>query len=377
MQNPQRSFSGRRTTGTKTDTLPRTARSWIFLIIIRAHPAGKLGEGATAVTGAELCERLFQSTPPARGGATADSSSLLGMVVVFQSTPPARGATILYLVLRSVHAAISIHAPREGGDRPSVNPQCIAVTISIHAPARGATASGSTQGATSTTFQSTPPARGATALYRQAQRQHFDFNPRPPRGGRPYSPVREPRPLVISIHAPRVGGDAAAFAPAMSAANFNPRPPRGGRHDPPGVPAVGADISIHAPREGGDFTALSTNFVFLHFNPRPPRGGRQVLTSAPSMPRLFQSTPPARGATCRVDEEKPVMSISIHAPREGGDVCSLIVPGDVTGISIHAPREGGDGKQKGKVVDVKISIHAPREGGDSKDAQFYPRIFDK
>ena len=46
-------------------------------------------------------------------------------------------------------------------------------------------------------------------------------------------------------------------------------------------------------------------------------------------------------------------------------------------ISIHAPREGGDGKQKGKVVDVKISIHAPREGGDSKDAQFYPRIFDK
>ena len=181
MQNPQRSFSGRRTTGTKTDTLPRTARSWIFLIIIRAHPAGKLGEGATAVTGAELCERLFQSTPPARG---------------------------------------------------------------------------------------------ATALYRQAQRQHFDFNPRPPRGGRPYSPVREPRPLVISIHAPREGGDAAAFAPAMSAANFNPRPPRGGRHDPPGVPAVGADISIHAPREGGDRWVI----------------GGWYLTS-----------------------------ISIHAPREGGD----------------------------------------------------------
>ena len=31
------------------------------------RPAGKLGEGATAVTGAELCERLFQSAPP-RGG---------------------------------------------------------------------------------------------------------------------------------------------------------------------------------------------------------------------------------------------------------------------------------------------------------------------
>ena len=33
----------------------------------RERPAGKLGEGATAVTGAELCERLFQYTPP-RGG---------------------------------------------------------------------------------------------------------------------------------------------------------------------------------------------------------------------------------------------------------------------------------------------------------------------
>ena len=31
------------------------------------RPAGKLGEGATAVSGAELCERQFQSTPPARG----------------------------------------------------------------------------------------------------------------------------------------------------------------------------------------------------------------------------------------------------------------------------------------------------------------------
>ena len=123
-------------------------------------------------------------------------------------------------------------------------------------------------------------------------------------------------------------------------------------------------ISIHAPREGGDGGQKPADVPYPDFNPRPPRGGRQVLTSAPSMPRLFQSTPPARGATCRVDEEKPVMSISIHAPREGGDVCSLIVPGDVTGISIHAPREGGDGKQKGKVVDVKISIHAPREGGD-------------
>ena len=137
MQNPQRSFSGRRTTGTKTDTLPRTARSWIFLIIIRAHPAGKLGEGATAVTGAELCERLFQSTPPARGGrqhgwpksrrqANFNPRPPRGgrrycilscgrFMLPFQSTPPARGATPAFRP-KGQTGGISIHAPREGGD---------------------------------------------------------------------------------------------------------------------------------------------------------------------------------------------------------------------------------------------------------------------
>ena len=54
------------------------------------RPAGKLGEGATAVSGAELCERQFQSTPPARGATRA------GKEVVPRVT-------------------ISIHAPREGG----------------------------------------------------------------------------------------------------------------------------------------------------------------------------------------------------------------------------------------------------------------------
>ena len=49
-------------------------------------------------------------------------------------------------------------------------------------------------------------------------------------------------------------------------------------------------------------------------------------------PGLFQSTPPARGAT-KCDP--------------------------------------------GETWNTGISIHAPREGGDSKDAQFYLRIFDK
>ena len=47
-------------------------------------------------------------------------------------------------------------------------------------------------------------------------------------------------------------------------------------------------------------------------------------------------------------------------------------------ISVHAPREGGDLQCRLRTMRAEgISIHAPREGGDSKDAQFYLRIFDK
>ena len=58
--------------------------------------------------------------------------------------------------------------------------------------------------------------------------------------------------------------------------------------------------------------------------------------------KLFQSTPPARGATAWEAEEIRTRNISIHAPREGGDDN---VDGDLQrkySISIHAPREGGD-----------------------------------
>ena len=88
-----------------------------------------------------------------------------------------------------------------------------------------------------------------------------------------------------------------------------------------------AGISIHAPREGGDILLLAIMFGIL----------------------IFQSTPPARGATKKMTCYISSLIISIHAPREGGD---CVVPAFASS-------------------DLRISIHAPREGGDSKDAQFY------
>ena len=56
----------------------------------------------------------------------------------------------------------------------------------------------------------------------------------------------------------------------------------------------------------------------------------------------FQSTPPARGATKKKYNDMLSEDISIHAPREGGDMDDASIYPEEVVISIHAPREGGD-----------------------------------
>ena len=146
-----------------------------------------------------------------------------------------------------------------------------------------------------------------------------NFNPRTPRGVRRYptSPRR------------------------ISCTDFNPRTPRG--------------VRLAQPRRGG---------TDRDFNPRTPRGVRPGPLLRVHREGLFQSTHPARGATWRCwrgwddagnfnprtprgvrrsDALEAIADyfISIHAPREGCDVCKRLVL-DRNPISIHAPREGCD-----------------------------------
>ena len=114
----------------------------------------------------------------------------------------------------------------------------------------------------------------------------------------------------ISIHAPREGGD-----------DYNEC-----------FFFRGSNISIHAPREGGDRGIRTRNTWYKDFNPRPPRGGRLASGSTQAWHCYFNPRPPRGGRPCNKFNLFLVQS---------------------------------------------ISIHAPREGGDSKDAQFYLRIFDK
>ena len=81
-----------------------------------------------------------------------------------------------------------------------------------------------------------------------------------------------------------------------------------------------ATISIHAPRTGSDITVQAYSLIETG----------------------FQSTLPARGATCLQSAIERDVSISIHAPRTGSD-SEAYDAYEAVMISIHAPRTGSDG----------------------------------
>ena len=191
-------------------------------------------------------------------------------------------------------------------------------------------------------FQSTPPARGATLRSWWRSRRCAYFNPRPPRGGR-----RRPRPrhgmsssfqstppargatlgntpkvlsLYISIHAPREGGDWVYSLQGTWACNISIHAPReGGDEVLCKIPSTALYISIHAPREGGDDIDEGYDEDGLIFQSTPPARGATTRRTRRARRQTFQSTPPARGATQAHSPSWYYLSISIHAPREGGD----------------------------------------------------------
>ena len=146
-----------------------------------------------------------------------------------------------------------------------------------------------------------------------------DFNPRPPRGGRP--------DVQQGIYLIR---------------NFNPRPPRGGRHCT--VPRILQEYrfqSTPSARRATCADALQAGRCG-YFNPRPPRGGRQSQQPCLAHYVQFQSTPSARRAT-----------------RGGsGRPCTL------HNFNPRPPRGGRHGPAEADLRAEIISIHALREEGD-------------
>ena len=170
----------------------------------------------------------------------------------------------------------------------------------------------------------------------------------------------------ISIHAPREGSDCVSIHIILTRSDFNPRSPRGERLT---QAAFGAE-------------SLS------HFNPRSPRGERRSAILSPFASPRFQSTLPARGATCKISNGEQAAEISIHAPREGSDQLPCRMAQASRDFNPRSPR--GERRTIAQATEptrnfnprsprgerppndiiyslnLCISIHAPREGSDSR-----------
>ena len=168
------------------------------------------------------------------------------------------------------------------------------------------------------------------------------FNPRAPRGARPWTTgpiapeaqisihaLREERDgrlvaglvLVrrISIHALREERDYRSPPACCRCGYFNPRAPRGARHHRKDGCDSDNQISIHALREESDTTCCAGGFTIWYFNPRAPRGARPGAQSRCGTPSPFQSTRSARSATQQAYIQAATKAISIHALREERD----------------------------------------------------------
>ncbi len=239
---------------------------------------------------------LFQSTPPV-WEATIYGSGTIGSTYVsihaprvggdiinryattakisFNPRPPCGRRRELLSVTTHI-GKVSIHAPRVGGDiapcqcRPTFwltrfnprppcgrRPETMTMAgyppVSIHAPRVG-----------------------GDKCWRKRQSQSSSFNPRPPCGRRrrissaaielhlfqSTPPVWEATEMiapamletVVSIHAPRVGGDSVLPMPAI-ALRVSIHAPRVGGDRMPACDSLVSHVSIHAPRVGGDVSS--------------------------------------------------------------------------------------------------------------------------
>ena len=126
--------------------------------------------------------------------------------------------------------------------------------------------------------------------------------------------------MQISIHALREEGDEGDNAKVKQWTDFNPRPPRGGRPALISPSTKGRQgISIHALREEGDrYCTSARRFRSISIHALREEGDSADLKRRQTI-REFQSTPSARRATALCELDAALNKISIHALREESD----------------------------------------------------------
>ena len=116
-----------------------------------------------------------------------------------------------------------------------------------------------------------------------------------------------------------MGSDSGIPGAALCEQYFNPRPRMGSDNTAIEFRTCSVVFQSTPPAWGATFLDFDALTAYSYFNPRPPHGERLEVCTFIFDSFLFQSTPPAWGATSDTGECDIQQFISIHAPRMGSD----------------------------------------------------------
>ena len=170
--------------------------------------------------------------------------------------------------------------------------------------------------------------------------------------------------MKISIHVPREGDDRSCGAGKSARTNFNPRPPRGGRPFSLSLYLILVRFQSTSPARGTTILISNGEIIKSNFNPRPPRGGRLVTLDTAIHLHIFQSTSPARGTTKLRAWQERQNEFQSTSPARGTTASGEVTPKWDLNFNPRPPRGGRRYYDSHQDIYDYISIHVPREGDD-------------
>ena len=212
-------------------------------------------------------------------------------------------------------------------------------------------------------FQFTHPGRGATiseSCFTFADRFQFTH---PGRGATTDDACAD-RQEAVSIHAPREGCDVLSASSPPSTPRFQFTHPGRGATTTYARGTKLQSVSIHAPREGCDLADFrrriaARKFQFTH----PGRGATRAMILACTPCISFNSRTPGGVRLPSHYTQLITAAVSIHAPREGCDLCAYLL--HISGECFNSRTPGGVRLYRVEFDEERtVSIHAPREGCD-------------
>ncbi len=191
----------------------------------------------------------------------------------------------------------------------------------------------------------------------------FRFQSAPPVKGATRPDPRQQRARIVSIRAPREGGDLWWMKGLNADEGFQSAPPVKGATIAALHHVVIHLVSIRAPREGGDGRERSPARPMPVSIRAPREGGDELYGDWHDYAGMFQSAPPVKGATAKTAAARANAKFQSAPPVKGATGCRF--PSCPSFQFQSAPPVKGATQEFERIVqEIEVSIRAPREGGD-------------